>query len=85
MDVGDTVIWTQGHEGTWGKPSSGPALAKIVSYDPNRIFFEGNRVPKGEVCRGPACQIVLEHNNLSVWVSPLELAEIGDSNDETDS
>jgi hypothetical protein len=82
MEVGDRVRWTQGHEGTWGWPG----LAKIVSYDPNRKYFEGNRVPKGEVCHGPACQIVLEHNSLSAWVSPLELDEIQESeNDETDS
>lgn len=70
MDLGDIVQWTTAREGTWAWPGK----AKIVSYDPNRKYFEGNRVKQGEVCHGPAVQLVLEHSNLAVWVSPDELA-----------
>ena len=69
MDLGDLVEWSGAHEGTW----AWPGIAKILSYDPNRIFFEGNKVPQGQICRGPAIEIVLEHNRLRVWVSPDEV------------
>jgi hypothetical protein len=70
MDLGDVVQWDGAHEGTW----SWPGKAKILSYDPNRIFFEGNKVPQGQICRGPAIELVLDHNQLRVWVSPDEVS-----------
>ncbi len=73
VDVGDSVIYVNGKEGTWTCPLGGRSIARIVSYDPARKFFEGVRVPQGEICRGPAVQLVLEHNQLDLWVEPSEI------------
>lgn len=70
VDIGDQVIYTGAKEGTW----TWPGKAKIVSFDPNRKYFEGNRVPQGQVCHGPAVLLVFNHNNLDLWVEPSELA-----------
>lgn len=72
MELGSRVKWLAGNPEGW----AGPGIGRIISYDPNRVWFEGNKVPPGSPSRGPAVEIELEHNHLRQWVSPIELEEI---------
>ena len=81
VDIGDKVVYLGGKEGTWTCPMGGKGIATIMSYHEARLFFQGVRVPQGEICRGPAVHLRFVHNNLDLWVEPSEIRPL--SKEET--
>lgn len=66
----DRVRWPDAKEGSWASPGVG----EIVSFDPERPYFDGLPGTKDRPPRGPAVEVKIDGPKAwRVWLSPDEI------------